>query len=100
MEFDEKKEEVKVEPKEETKVEVKEEPKVEEVPFKVGDKVKITKSGRSTKNGGKTAGGIGWTRYVTKIHTGAAYPYQVGNKGKISSKDTTGFYKADALKKA
>ena len=58
-------------------------------------KVKIIKSGNANASGtGKKAGGIGWTRYIKKIHTGKAYPYQVGN-----STGTTGFYKESSLQK-
>lgn len=63
--------------------------------LKVGDKVKIMKPGNANAAGtGKKAGGIGWTRYIKKIHSGKAYPYQVGNDS-----GTTGFYKESALKK-
>lgn len=65
------------------------------VALKVGDKVKIIGYGKAQANGGgKTAGGIGWTRYIKKIYTGQPYPYQVGN-----GTGTTGFYKDSALKK-
>lgn len=68
--------------------------------LKVGDKVQIIANGNSMASGkGKTAGGKGYKMYITKIHVGRAYPYQVGNKGKTDSKNTTGFYKASALKK-
>ena len=68
--------------------------------FKVGDKVKIIGTGNANANGtGNKAGGIGWIRYVTKIYAGKPYPYQVGKKGSTASKDTTGFYQEDALKK-
>lgn len=83
------------EPKEEPKQNVQK----DEYKLKVGDKVKIKKAGRSTKNGGSFAYGIGWTRYITAIHKGAAYPYQVGNSGRTSSAHTTGFYKEEALTK-
>ena len=63
--------------------------------LKVGDKVKIIGKGNGSSNGkGSTAGGIGWTRKILKIHSGTAYPYQVGD-----STGTTGFYKENALKK-
>ena len=66
--------------------------------FKVGDRVKIVGSGNANSYGtGHRAGGIGWHRYITKIYEGRAYPYQVGNKGKTDSLNTTGFYKEDAL---
>lgn len=66
----------------------------------VGDKVKILSAGKAQANGGGSAAyGIGLTRYITKIHSGSAYPYQVGNKGKTDGANTTGFYKASALKK-
>lgn len=61
----------------------------------VGDKVKITGYGNGSSYGDSyRAGGIGWERKVLKIWKGRKYPYQVGN-----STGTTGFYKADALKK-
>lgn len=63
--------------------------------LKVGDKVKITKFGNSNSFGtGRKAFGKGWTRYILKIWPMRKYPYQVGN-----ASGTTGFYKADALKK-
>lgn len=63
--------------------------------LKVGDTVKIINSGNAMANGkGWTSYGYGWTRKILKIYDGYAYPYQVGN-----DKGTTGFYKADALKK-
>lgn len=66
--------------------------------YKVGTKVKIIGTGNSNSYGtGHKAGGIGWTRYVTKIYEGRPYPYQVGNKGSTASKDTTGFYQENAL---
>lgn len=68
--------------------------------LKVGDKVKIIAKGNAQASGkGSSAGGVGMTKYITKIHSGTAYPYQVGNKGSTKSKDTTGFYKISALKK-
>lgn len=67
--------------------------------YKVGAKVKIIGTGNANSYGtGNKAGGIGWTRYVTKIYEGRPYPYQVGKKGSTASKDTTGFYQEDALK--
>lgn len=68
--------------------------------FKVGDKVVITKTGYSNAYGrnGYTAGGIGWTREVLRIWDGKAYPYQIG-VASGAYKGTTGYYKADALKK-
>ena len=63
--------------------------------LKVGDKVKITKFGNSNSFGtGRKAFGKGWTRYILKVWPMRKYPYQVGN-----ASGTTGFYKADALKK-
>jgi len=69
--------------------------------LKVGDKVKII---------GPYAGSVaalvaihtrakGQTRYITKIHTDRKFPYQIGNKGKIDGKNTTGFAKAISLQK-
>lgn len=64
--------------------------------LKVGDKVKIIGKGNGQANGnGRTAGGIGLTRYIYKIYNGSPYPYRVGYMSGI----TTGFYKADALRK-
>lgn len=71
--------------------------------YKVGDKVKIVKKGNAQANGkGKATSSLVlvFKKYITKIHKGAAYPYQVGNKGKTDGKNTTGFFKEDALKKA
>lgn len=63
--------------------------------LKVGDSVKIVNYGNAMANGnGRKAYGYGWTRRILKIYDGYAYPYQVGNNS-----GTTGFYKADALKK-
>lgn len=68
--------------------------------LKVGDKVKIIAKGNAQSSGkGSPAGGVGLNKYITKIHNGTAYPYQIGNKGSTKSKDTTGFYKSNALKK-
>lgn len=63
--------------------------------LKIGDRVKILKSGKASSTGaGAVAGGIGWNREILKIYKGREYPYQVGN-----SSGTTGFYKKDALEK-
>ena len=63
--------------------------------LKVGDKVKIVGPGNASSYGDRwRAGGIGWERQILKIWTGRKFPYQVGN-----STGTTGFYKAEALKK-
>ena len=69
--------------------------------LQVGDKVKITGMGRASAGGNlpETNLAIGYVRYVTAYHKGTAYPYQVGNKGKTDSKNTTGFFKANALEK-
>lgn len=65
-------------------------------PFKVGDKVRIIARGNSRKDGkGKSCGGVGWTRYILSVNPGSPFTYQVGSKARI----TTGFYKAEALKK-
>lgn len=64
--------------------------------LKAGDKVVITGTGNGSSNGNSnTAYGIGWTREIIKVWEGRPYPYQVGLNGV-----TTGFYKADALRKA
>jgi surface antigen len=68
--------------------------------LKVGDRVKIIGTGNGSSYGtSNTAGGIGWTRYITAIHAGRPFPYQVGNQGKTDSANTTGFYKASSLQK-
>ena len=61
----------------------------------VGDKVEIIGTGNGSSYGtSNTAYGIGWTRQVLKIWDGRPFPYQVGNNS-----GTTGFYKAEALRK-
>ena len=68
--------------------------------FKEGDKVKIIGKGNGQADGkGQVAYGVGYVRYITKVHSKSAYPYQVGNKGKTDGANTLGFYKANALKK-
>ncbi len=70
-------------------------PKPEPEKLKVGDKVQIIGAGNGSSHGtANTAYGIGWTRQILKIWDGRKYPYQVGN-----NTGTTGFYKAEALKK-
>lgn len=61
----------------------------------VGDTVEIVGTGNGSSYGtSNTAYGIGWTRQILKIWDGRSYPYQVGN-----STGTTGFYRAEALKR-
>lgn len=61
----------------------------------VGDAVEIIGTGNGSAYGGSNiAYGIGWKRQILKIWNGKPYPYQVGN-----NTATTGFYKAEALKK-
>lgn len=61
----------------------------------VGDTVEIIGTGNGSSYGtSNTAYGIGWTRQILKIWDGRSYPYQIGN-----STGTTGFYKAEALKR-
>lgn len=61
----------------------------------VGDKVEIIHPGRASSKGSMPiAYGIGWHRYIKNIYLDREYPYQVGN-----DTGTTGFYKAEALKK-
>lgn len=61
----------------------------------IGDKVIIVATGNGASDGSaNTAYGLNWERSILDIHNGAAFPYQVGD-----STGTTGFYKADALKK-
>ena len=63
--------------------------------LKVGDKVKIIKTGNGSSFGtSNTAYGIGWEREILKIWEDRPYPYQVGNKT-----GTTGFYRIEALEK-
>lgn len=65
--------------------------------LQVGDRVKIIGTGRAATDGsGNIAYGIGWIRYIQDIYENGAYPFRVGFR---NSKATTGFYKADALKK-
>lgn len=80
-------------PPEPTPTPTPEPPQPEEL--KVGDTVVITGYGNASSYGDLwKAGGIGWTRTILKIWRGRRFPYQVGN-----ATGTTGFYKAEALKK-
>ena len=64
-------------------------------PLKVGDKVKITGTGKATCYGEEpTAYGIGWVRIILDIYEKRPYPYQVGDET-----GTTGFYKEEALER-
>ena len=64
-------------------------------PLSVGDTVEIVGTGNGSSYGtSNTAYGIGWARQILKIWDGRSYPYQVGN-----STGTTGFYRAEALKR-
>lgn len=66
-----------------------------EISLHVGDSVEITGTGNGSSNGNSnTAYGIGWNRVILNIWEGRAFPYQVGLDGV-----TTGFYRADALRK-
>lgn len=68
--------------------------------LKVGDKVKIIAAGNGSSYGtSNKAYGLGWTRYITNIYEGRPFPYQVGNKNKTDSANTTGFYSKSALQK-
>lgn len=70
-------------------------PAPEPRPLSVGDTVEIVGTGNGSSYGtSNTAYGIGWTRQILKIWNGRSYPYQVGN-----STGTTGFYRAEALKR-
>ena len=70
-------------------------PAPEPRPLSVGDTVEIVGTGNGSSYGtSNTAYGIGWTRQILKIWDGRSYPYQVGN-----STGTTGFYKAEALRR-
>lgn len=70
-------------------------PTPEPRPLSVGDTVEIIGTGNGSSYGtSNTAYGIGWTRQILKIWDGRSYPYQVGN-----STGTTGFYRAEALKR-
>lgn len=71
-------------------------------PIAVGDKVKITGSYASSAYSQKA----GYTKakgkvvYVTKIHSGTNFPYQLGVKaGDTSGNNTTGFAKASSIAK-
>ena len=64
--------------------------------LKVGDLIMIMSPGNSRPWGtGKTSYGIKYKRYILKIWNGEPFPYQVGNAKGV----TTGYYKAEALKK-
>ena len=70
-------------------------PAPEPRPLSVGDTIEIVGTGNGSSYGtSNTAYGIGWTRQILKIWDGRSYPYQVGN-----STGTTGFYRAEALKR-
>ena len=70
-------------------------PTPEPRPLSVGDTVEIVGTGNGSSYGtSNTAYGIGWTRQILKIWDGRSYPYQIGN-----STGTTGFYRAEALKR-
>lgn len=63
--------------------------------LQVGDKVKIIGTGNGASDGSSNvAWGVGWERQILGIYDGRAFPYRVGN-----STGTTGWYKADALRK-
>lgn len=63
--------------------------------LQVGDRVQIIGTGNGSSYGdSNTAGGIGWERQILQIYEGRPFPYRVGN-----GTGTTGFYKADALRK-
>ena len=88
---------LKPEPKPKPKPKPEPEP---EPALKVGDKVTIVKTGNGSSYGNRNkAYGLGWTRYITKIYEGRPYPYRVGYKNDKTGIFTTGFYKADALRK-
>lgn len=64
-------------------------------PLSVGDTVEIVGTGNGSSYGdSNTAYGIGWTRTILRIWDGRSFPYQVGN-----NTGTTGFYRADALRR-
>lgn len=66
----------------------------------VGDKVQIIATGNASSYGDSNAAyGVGWIRYITAIHEGRPFPYQVGNEGKTDSENTTGFYAKSALRR-
>lgn len=76
-----------------------EEPKKPEppkpLPLEEGCKVQIIGTGNGSSYGtSNVAYGLGWTRTILKIYEGRPYPYRVGD-----STGTTGFYKAEALKR-
>lgn len=69
--------------------------------FNVGDAVTIVGAYASSANAASAVNtrAIGWHRYITKIHPGARFPYQIGNQGDTSSYGTTGFADASAIRK-
>lgn len=71
--------------------------------FNVGDRVVITGGYASSATSGSAPNTKmkGATRYITKIHSGANYPYQLGaNPGDISGGNTTGFASKNSIRKA
>lgn len=67
----------------------------EEITLHEGVAVEITGYGNTTSNGnGARSGGIGYRRVIQKVYDGRPFPYQVGNEF-----GTTGFYKAEALRR-
>ena len=67
----------------------------EETELKVGDYVEIIATGNGSAYGtANTAYGIGFKRKILKIYEGKPFPYRVGN-----SSGTTGFYKAESLRR-
>lgn len=83
---------------EEPKEEVTETPSNE---LKVGDKVRITGkyASSSSSNIAVNSRAIGWERYITREIKGAKFPYQIGNKGKTDSANTTGWATSSCLEK-
>lgn len=61
--------------------------------FKVGDKVKTTKTGNGASDGSSNVARSGLVGTITRIKDGAKYPYLVSNG------DPIGWYKKDALQR-
>ena len=67
------------------------------IPFRRGDWVKIIKYGNAQANGeGRRAYGLGWDRQVIRVYPNKEFPFRVGW---LKNGETTGFYRADALRK-
>ena len=67
----------------------------------VGDKVKITGAYASsaTSLSALHTKAKGLVKYITKIHPGKRFPFQVGNQSSTDGRNTTGYFKATSLEK-